>query len=361
MTTNLRSSFVIRHSSFALHSGFGFRASGLLLLLLIFSAFSPPPTAHCDVILGTRVSQADLGGYVVPAGKVLDLGGETVRISSPITCYGTIRNGTIDATALEQFEGAIYLPKESKGATIEQITVRGGSYNGLAKVWGSGARILGCSIAERTGWGVQILGADDGIISGWKQVNSIRGGIYFGDGTGYGTKTECLGWLVEKSTLINSRDEAVFRANTARNLMVRDCFFDNTQSDSGKEAVQPRGRDMTFERCVIVGSTSSGQQPNGVWQLASVKFSECTIYGYNSIEAGGSVTFIRSLLIHRPSWVYNGKTYTLKTPGNGCVVNPQSAARNLPDGKAVLQNCTMDAKELTKSPRRVTTENLKKK
>ena len=314
-----------------------------------------------DILIGKRIETRDFSGYLIPADQVLDLGGETISITKPIFCYGEIRNGTIDATGLSQHEGAIYFLKAAKNPVAANITVKGGSYNGAAKVWADGAKIINCSVSAGTGWGVQILGADNGLISGWKQTDTVRGGIYFGDGTGYGTKTECLNWTVEKSTLINSRWEAVFRVNTARGLVVRDCFFDNSKSESGKEAVQPRGREMTFERCVIIGSTSSGQQPNGVKQTSVVKFIESTIYGYNSVESGGDVTFTRCQLIHRPAWQYNGKIYTLKTPGNGYPITPQSAARDLPDGKATVMNCTVDAKGVVepKVSRRVKTENVK--
>lgn len=329
--------------------------TGLLLSLALDIA------VPADVIIGRKLENRDLSGFLIPEGQVLDLGGETVTITKPIFCYGEIRDGVIDATGLQQHEGAIYFPANAKSPAATKISVKGGSYNGAIKVWANGSRIVDCSVTAGTGWGVQILGADNGLISGWKQQDTARGGIYFGDGSAYGTKTECLNWTVEKSTLVNSRWEAVFRANTARGLKVRDCFFDNSKSESGKEAVQPRGREMAFERCVIINSTSSGQQPNGVMQTSEVKFSECTIYGYNSIEAGGNVTFARCLLIHRPSWTYNGTTYTLSTPGNGCPVNPQSSARGLPDGKALLQNCTVDAKELTKAPKRVRSESVKMK
>lgn len=336
------------------------RESLILLAVLLVAMLIAGFAGAGDIIIGKKLADSqDFSGYVIPAGQVLDLGGETITIKSPILCYGTIRNGFIDGTRLNQYEGGVYVMKAATGTVIENITFKGGSFNGLAKIWGNGARIINCGVEEKTGWGVQVLGADDGLISGWHQKNTRRGGIYFGDGTGYGTKLECKNWSVENCTLINSDNEAVFRINTAVGLLVRDCFFDNTKSESGKEAVQPRGREMTFLRCVIIGSTSSGQQPNGVTQNSIVQFIDSTIYGYNSIEAGGDVTFTRCQLIHQPTWICNGQTYTLKTAGNGCPVNPQSAARGLPDGKARLQDCLVIAKELTKAPKRVTYAGLK--
>ena len=336
------------------------RESLIILAALMLAMLIAGMVSAGDIIIGKKVpTSQDFSGYIVNADQVLDLGGETITIKRPILCYGTIRNGSIDGTAFNQYEGGVYVMKAATGAMIENITFKGGSFNGLAKIWGNGAKIINCGVEEKTGCGVQVLGADDGLISGWHQKNTRRGGIYFGDGTGYGTKVECKNWVVEKSTLINSDNEAVFRANTAVGLMVRDCFFDNTGCAVGKEAVQPRGREMTFLRCVIVGSTSSGQQPNGITQNSIVQFIDSTIYGYNSIEAGGDVTFTRCQLIHQPSWTYNGQTYTLKTAGNGCPVNPQSAARGLPDGKARLQDCLVIAKELTKAPKRVAYAGLK--
>lgn len=300
------------------------------------------------------VNLADYGGFKVAKGQTLNLQGATVKASSSLhNLGGTIKNGIIVFSG-EKHSAAINCEKGYK-STIAGISVTGGSYNGLAKVWGDGTKIVDCEVVSGTGWGVMVLGADDVYIAQLRTKDLRRGGIYFGDGTAYGTHFECTDCVVEACVLDGADEEAVFRANTCTGLIVRNSFFDNTRCRVGKEAVQPRGISGLFENCTILGSTSSGQQPNGISQTANFRFLKCTIFGYNSIEAGGDVTFERCNLSQGNTVNINGKIYTLKTPGNGCLVNPQKAARGLPDGRALVKGCTI-AGPLTKSPKKVTVE-----
>jgi len=298
------------------------------------------------------VNLADYGGFKVVKGQTLNLQGATVKASKSLhNLGGTIKNGIIVFSG-EKHSAAINCEKGYK-STIAGISVTGGSYNGLAKVWGDGTNILDCNVSPGTGWGVMVLGANGIFISNLHTEDLRRGGIYFGDGTAYGTNQECKDCIVEACNLDGADEEAVFRANTAVGLIVRNSFFDNTRCKVGKEAVQPRGRSVLFENCTILGSTSSGQQPNGVTQTATVRFLKCTIYGYNSVEAGGDVTFERCNLTQGKTANVNGKTYTLKTPGNGQLINPQKASRGLPDGVATVRGCQLTG-PLTKAPKKVT-------
>ena len=83
--------------------------------------------------------------------------------------------------------------------------------------------------------------------------------------------------------------------------------------------------EMTFVRCVIVGSTSSGQQPNGPTQTSIVQFIDSTIYGYNSVEAGGDVTFTRcQLVVSRSRWLPRSFTKYSDPVGFDVVTGVQS-------------------------------------
>lgn len=300
----------------------------------------------------TTPKPLDYSGYTIKAGQILDLGGKSITITKPISCAGTICNGKI-VGKLAQFDAAINIAKGSDGARIDGIIFAGGSYNGLCKVWGNGARITNWKVLPGTGWAIQVLGSHRGLIGKGDTLNLRRGGIYFGDGTGYGTSKTCDDWVIEDVRLDGADEEAVFRINTARRLRVRRFWFDNTRCRVGKEAAQNRGCDAVFEDGTILAGTSNGQQPNGTPQLVAGTFRRCLIYGYNSIEAGGDVDFIDCNLVNTPTLTIKGKTYTLKTPGNGCLINPQVAARGLPSGKAEAVHCTMKAKAITMAPKKV--------
>jgi len=303
--------------------------------------------------------QKDYSGHVITKGETLDLGGKTIVVTRAIVCAGKIKNGTIDGTRLPQHDAGVIIPFGSDGARIDDLTFKGGSYNGLAKVFGNGARITDWKVLPGSGWAIQILGSHRGYIRAGSTLNLRRGGIYFGSGEkhGFGNDFNCDDWIIENVTLDGADEEAVFRCNTTRRLIVRKSWFDNTRSKSGKEAVQNRGVDARFEDCTILGSTSNGQTPNGVPHLVTGYFNRCTIYGYNSVEAGGDIDFEECTLVNRPTFKHNEKTYTLKTPGNQMVVNPQSAARGLPAGHAFMTDCIVDAKEVTRVPKRVSQTN----
>lgn len=273
------------------------------------------------------LKRKDLSGLVIADGQILDLGGKTISVTKPIRLgkLAGIQNGTIDGTALAKFDSGLQLV--GYGAWVSNVKFYGGSYNGLAKVFANNCILDRCTILPKTGWGIQVLGADQCTIRGLKLSNSRRGGVYWGSGVGYPSgKEECNDCILENSDLVNSDEEALVRANTAQNLIIRECRIDNTGCRVGKEALQLRGRSGVVHACKVYGSTSSGQQPNGVKQAAKFVFSDCTIYGYNSVEAGGDITFDNCELINRPTW--NG--YTLKTQGNGTVIACQSAAVQTP-------------------------------
>lgn len=301
------------------------------------------------------LQQKDFSGYIVTSGQVLDLGGSTVTAAKSLSLRGgTIKNGTLNFSG-EKHSAAINCEK-GFASGIDSITTQGGSYNGLAKVWGDSTVIANCNVLPGTGWGVQILGAHKVRVDGLTTKNLRRGGIYLGSGNGYGTAETCDDCIVSNCRLDGADEESPLRTNVGIRLLVSDCWIDNTRSSSGKEAVQLRGISGVLSHCVVLGSTSSGQTPVGQSQTSTFTIGDSTIYGYSSIEAGGNITFDNCTLVQGKSFVHAGKTYTLMTPGNGYCINCQAAARGLPDGRATVKGGTVIGR-LTPQPKKVVVTN----
>lgn len=295
---------------------------------------------------------AELSGVSVPAGRLLDLGGKTIKTTKPITLGkgSAICNGRIEFFPPDDrkklAEGAIHAPDASTDCKIEGITAKTGSYSGLAKVWGDRTRIHDCKVEPGSGWGILCLEGDGSHFSKIVTDQLRRGGIYLGDDGVPANGINCDNIIIEDCYLDGADEEAVFRSNTGVNCIVRRNVFINNTSKSGKEAVQLRGISGLFDDNVTIGSIAAGQTPVGQYQTSTWTIQSCTTFGYCRIEAGGNLTLDGGSLTLSPVFKWLGDTYTLVTGGGGYGIAPQPAARDLPAAKATVKGTKIIAPKM---------------
>lgn len=314
------------------------RVAGIAAMVLLFVAASLIATVSCQAAV--IKAKGDLSGMAVKAGDVLDLGGQSFKLTKRITSFGTVRNGQLIGV-LAQHEAAVEIPKAAVGASVENVKFVGGSYNGLVRDYGSQSRIINCTVLPGTGWGVQLIDSSGPVVDGLVTKDLRRGGIYV-----FATDYE-----IRNSHLDGADEEAPLRVQKGSRGRVFNTYVNNTRSRSQKEALQLRGVSGAVENCTILGSIAAGQTPVGEKQTAVFSIRNSEIFGYVRNEAGGDLTIENCRITIADSYTRQEKgkavVYRLALSGGGYAIANQPAARDLPKGKAKLANCTVIAPTLS--------------